>query len=347
MQLSNSSMEKYNSCPKAYDLHYNKKIRSTLLSSALYFGGYIGESIQEHIVNREVNPIQMFETLMQEVDINGVKQSLPKNANIRYFLGDFDPEVLTDDDWREIEIFRKELGLEIDDHPLKFEDFRQEYKAEVISDLDILAYMNLHFWYSMLRKGIMILQGFISDLVPRIHKVHGIEIPIKIDISSPDDKPLSDYIIGYIDLKCDFELNEKEAEMLDRKEGDIVTGVFDFKTSSGRYYAKKFQESAQLHLYEFCEQTGVIGYFVAVKKIKRPKRGDRKGDEFAEIQTILMNSDTELQDHFLDKAEETLYNIQMGNFEKNLSACSNQFGRPCNFINYCKHGDKTNLIKKG
>ena len=357
MQISYSSVEKYNTCPYLYKLHYIERIRSSSISSALFYGGYIGEVFQAKLMNKIINATpeekelaklgiyDYFDELMKSTNINGKTVEL-YDPRVIYYKGDYDESLLTPEDFKIIEGVADKLGMFVDDSRLKFEDFIEQYY--MTTDNEIKTYMNWHFYLSLRRKGFMMIDSFMDEIYPNISKVYAIEKPIKIDLSLEGDPEMTDYLIGYIDIICDFKIMDpKLAAKLEVEIGTVKKVLFDFKTSSARYGQKKLIESVQLNLYDYVEGNIDIGYIVAVKKIKKPKIGPRKGTTFCDIQVMIGTRDEVLQEEILDNCEEVLEKIEAEEFPKNLASCKFQFGRPCVYNGYChNNGDMTGLVKK-
>lgn len=243
--LSHSRVDKYLTCPRSYRLHYIDDIRPTTTTSALFFGSAIGlvlnaiclrkkdDPTPEEIVEIAdgQDPLQYLDKLLETVEINHVEEPLEKSSNIRYYRKDYNPSILTDEDLAEIAEYALELGLELGDRPAKFADFIEEYLSNQIHDTDILSFMNFQFYLSLRRKGRMIITEFLDNFFHKIIKVHSIEREIRIDMSLPTDPEYTDFMLGYIDMECSYQLcrefdknalkpyiqNEKHIEKLNKQ----------------------------------------------------------------------------------------------------------------------------------
>jgi hypothetical protein len=196
------------------------KIRPTTQTSALYFGSAMGlvlnalclrkksELTEEEAeeVNLGENPMEYFDELISEIEINGNTEPLPKSTNIRYYRKDYAPEILEKSDLEQIEEYAGEIGLMLGDRLATFNDFVDEYLSHQIDDTDILSFMNFHFYLSLRRKGRMMIDEFMERFFHKIIEVHSIEREIKIDLSLETDPEFTDYLIGYIDMECSYEL---------------------------------------------------------------------------------------------------------------------------------------------
>jgi hypothetical protein len=359
MKISYSQFEKYSSCGKSYELHYIKKLRPDLTSSAFFFGTAVGQVWQAlALTKKEVltqqekkdielakNPKESFNRLMKNIDLNG-KIIPATDPRVQYYKGDYDGELLQKDDWEKIDAYAKELGQILDNNRLvAFEDLINLYPSG-LSDNDV-SYLNLHFYLSLIRKGEMMIDTFEKEVLPNIVKVYAIEKPIKIDLSLESDKALTDYLIGYLDMKIDYKITDaKLAAKLELQVDSVITVLFDNKTSSARYGSKCLQEKPQLNIYQFAENTKYIGYIVGIKDIKRPKIGVRKGECYAEIQVVIGLASEEISNTVLDGVNKMLDGISKKEFPENREVCKFIFGRPCCYKDYCESGNLSGLIQK-
>jgi hypothetical protein len=243
MKLSHSRVEKYLSCPRSHELYYNKKIRPTTTTSALYFGGKLGlvlagiclrKKVGDYIddefeqVTKALKPFEYFDELLETVEINGVEEELAYSPNIRYYRKDFNRSILTEDDVAEISDYAKELGLFLGERPATFDDFIEEYLSNQVHDTDILSFLNLHFFLSLRRKGQMMLHEFLYRFFHKIVAVHSIEREIQIDMSLAVDEPYTDSMIGFIDIECDYKLCEEYDKKILKMSRDLEDEYYKF-----------------------------------------------------------------------------------------------------------------------
>lgn len=359
MQISYSSFEKYNSCPRSWYLHYKEKLRPNSTSSAFFFGTAVGQIWQSLVLTKKdqltqqekkdielsKTPKESFIRLMYNIDLEG-QRIKPTDPRIQYYKGDYDGELLQSPDWEKLDAYAQELGQILPDGRLvAYEDLIDNYPYN-LTDNDI-SYMNLHFFLSLLRKGEMMIDSFQKEVLPNIIKVHAIEKAIKIDLSLETEKPLTDYLIGYLDMKVDYKITDvKLAEKLNLPIDTVITVLFDNKTSSTRYGSKCLEEKPQLNIYQFAENTKYIGYIVGVKDIKRPKIGKRKGETYADIQVVIGEASEAISNKVLDGVEKMLNGISNNEFPENLDVCDRMWGRKCCYKDYCQSGNLAGLIKK-
>jgi hypothetical protein len=342
MRLSHSQLDTYRLCGHKWKLKYVDKLYPTSIGSALFFGNAVGKVWAQQTLCKKINlteeekiliqkdPYEYFDELFQTIDINGEVQSLPTCINVTYYKGDYDAELLTEQDIELINNYRKSNGF----NDVGFEDLYSYYKAGQ-ADEDEIKFLNLMFWVACRRRAHYLIKAYQIDVIPRILRVYSIEEPISIPNGA------GDIIVGFIDIIADIALDPDENGKV-----EVVKAVLDNKTSSTKYSVKKFSESGQLHLYNYVKELGHIGYIVGVKKIKNPKIGKRKGEIHAEIQIITQPVNPEQEEKFIQETDLILKLMKEENCPKNKDACL-AFGRRCDYYELCMgDGSMKGLIKK-
>ena len=64
-KISYSAWNKWHTCPKMYDYHYNQKIRPSDMSSALLFGSAIDDVLNEYLL-RPQDPVKLFREIFTQ-----------------------------------------------------------------------------------------------------------------------------------------------------------------------------------------------------------------------------------------------------------------------------------------
>lgn len=373
-KLSNTSINRYLSCPRSYKLRYIDNLVSESKGSPLYFGVALDLAF-----NALLKPEESSQTAVEIFLENWEKQKdnmnniveLKENEQINFSLSDFDSDLLEQKDWELISSRILELGLDPSLSPLDLRQVIVERKKhlgwEELSSPE-RRYYNLLAWLSLKRKGLLLVKAYKEKVIPRIKEV--IEIQKYVELQNGT----GDVIRGYVDLIVRWEDNS------------IV--VLDNKTSSIKYDENSVIDSQQLALYKlilnestndtksgWTHKIDKAGYVVLRKNIKKeinkkclscnfeskvngthPKcynlvnnvrcNGQWTKDiQFdVEVQFIV----NEIPEHNMDKVLDTVNQVNMGitnsQFEPNYNSCKGKFGL-CEYYNLCHNGSSKGLIK--
>lgn len=275
-----------------------------------------------------------------DLGLNQLLQGKPlENAN-KAFIDAFTYQIINNQkiyvpDSDKINYFKKDLNL----------DLIKEGEPE-------------HPWYSLKNLGLMMLEAYKREAIPRIKKVHFIQKEILLESDT------SDTIGGIADFGATVD--------------DFQKVIVDNKTASKRYASNSVKFSPQLALYSYALSAFKACYIVLVKDpvktstkvcescseafinsrlkscdgiLKDTKK--RCNGAFKEtivlsidIQIIIDNIDETITQNVLQEFTQLSYSIKMDNFESNWSACHNQFGRKCPYFDFCRNGNMQGLIKK-
>jgi hypothetical protein len=338
IKLSHTAIELYRTCPMAYKHKYVEKYSETSISSALFFGSALGSTFQMMILDKKetlteeektlvgTNPYDFFDAKLRTTTFNNRSIDLPNSTEAVYFKNDYDPNVLTDEDYSVVEEYKISCDF---DKSVDFKYLAEEFSRYQITNSELALY-NLHHWLSLRRKGHLFIKQFLLTIYPKIKRVYEIEGAISIK------NPVGDEIRGFLDLLCDYEVEA----------GNIQKVIVDFKTASAKYSSDKILKSQQLNLYDYDREVGGIGYIIALKNIKKPSRGENKGELVAEFQELFMPINPETQEEIIAEIDGLLHSIKSEEFPKNESQCLRMFGRRCPFYDACYSGDYSKLYKK-
>jgi len=316
LRLSHSKVQKYLQCPAYYNFHYNKKIRSRVLGSPLFFGLACDEAINRLLLDKkqELNQLEqelMLKTAMEVFDeFMNKARILNKTVNpktyeyVQYSKADFDSSLLTESDFSEIG-----EGKEYCEEFIAWYHSEKKKKKPEISTEDT-AKFNLINWHSLYRKGEMIVKAYEEEIMPQIHEVFSIQK----EISLPNDD--GDEIIGFIDFICSF------------TDAPDVKVIVDNKSSSKPYKKQDLDESDQLHTYAEAEQLEDICYIVYEKNIR--KRNPR-----CRITIWRGKADESHTEKVFDNYEIVLHNIKQEEFNPDFDSGCFFFGRPCDYYQIC------------
>lgn len=265
-----------------------------------------------------------FDELMSKAKINGMEYDLADCPLVRYFKSDFSPELLTEEDHIILRNYMEKRGFNL----VTFDDLYPHYKINNL-DQEELSLMNLHFWLSLRRKGHLFIKKFQNTVLPNIVKVYALEAPVSLKNEENDE------FVGFVDIICDYKLPS----------GEIRKVLFDFKTASKKYSQDKIEQSQQLSLYDYVSEIGTVGYIVGLKEVKTPKRGQRVGQTFVEIQVMTHSIPQETQDSFIQDADDVLQMIKQEEFPCNKENCL-MYNQRCEFYNLCNNNDPSGLFRK-
>ena len=373
IKLSNSGMVKHSGCARSYKYHYIDKLRSKFKGSALFFGSAIDSGCNfmlEHFDARKEpdflkTAIDIFYatwSLPTDQD-SGVFINLKLSPNIKYFKADFDPDILTPEDWND-------LGLNSGEAVVDYLAFRKEIETSLktIEWGDIPEEARIRYnhatWLSLNRKGPMMLTAYFNEILPKFKRILTLQRKVELEDANGN---LVNGIVEFV------------AELQD---GKIC--LVDNKTSGADYAEDSVRTSQQLALYyqilniqastpnaEWQQRIDVAAYAVMGKKIARNKvcticknvatgshkscnavsgSGTRCNGEwdvtfYATTQFVLDEISDDYGSSVLENASTIIACIEKGIFPKNFDKCYNDFGGTCPFLKMCHKKDDSDLIK--
>lgn len=175
-------------------------------------------------------------------------------------------------------------------------------------------------WASLFKRGIILLEEFDAQIMPRIKKVVEVQI---------DDKVTNDFgdeLVIKTDFICIWE------------DGRVI--LFDNKTSSVKYEDDAVRKSEQLAIYyetlKDKYDIDAAGYIVI------PKRINKKKLPRVEIKVMIDDIDQETIQKTLKSYDDVLEQIKGGMFPQNKKACIGKFGK-CDFYDLCHKGSMEGL----
>lgn len=371
-KLSHSSVSTYQTCAHKYYLHYVEKLRDTHTHAALLFGSAIDTTLNRVLEDLQRGPNEydftfhtyknVFTVNWRQGFINKKKVDLYNNETLVYAKTDFDAELLTPEDINTLSSFlhNNAIGC-VPDKVLAFYAEMQEKKENEGFDnlpLVIKQFMNYANWLCMFHKGMLMLEAYQTEIMPKIKKV----LCVQKEISLESDDESGDKITGFVDAVLEWE------------DGSVV--IFDHKTSAREYEQDSVLKSPQLTLYMAAlrdeYKATKAGYIVFRKMINKQRiktctvcsheaksraktcdneiKGKRCGGEWIEkinpkcnMQVIIGNIPKRVEQIVLENFADINAQIKTGVFPRNLSACENPF--PCQFRKLCWENKKDNLIK--
>jgi hypothetical protein len=364
-RLSNSAVNKYLECGKKYEFHYKMRLRDPTKSAALVFG----DAMDSGLNSMAMGLSDYQEAFNRKFEFNkfegsDIEEFIPDNTKLRYADSDFDKDLLTEEDEKNIEQKCDQLGFGSLKAPDIIKLVFDRKKAVGYNNMhnDEVKLFNFINWLSLKRKAPIMFEAYKKHVLPRIKKVH--QVQKYIEITNHD----GDKVIGYIDMIIDFELDD----------GRVVKLIADNKTSSMEYERDAVIKSQQLIIYCIAENISHAAFFVIRKGILKNKtkvcntcghngikddgrlttakscdsiiNGSRCHGEWTE--TIAPEAKVEIRvdeikDYNKNLVIETLDHVNKGIsngvFPRNFAACGNWGG--CQYRQLCFYGKQTGLVK--
>jgi hypothetical protein len=363
IKLSHSGKNKYKTCPKSFELRYVNKLVPRLKGSALYFGSAIDAALNHMLVHKDQKTV--VEQSLAIFNAEWFKQKdnkydlveLPKCEDVAYFKSDFDPLLLTNEDWKKLpkNILSIRENVESRKRDLGWYNLESSERQ----------YYNHSCWLSLRRKGELFIKAYYEQIVPKIKRT--LAVQLELEMEDGDGAKIT----GFIDAVV---------EILD---GRVI--ILDNKTSSQDYGPDSVSTSDQLALYRtilnmnaenpkhaWMAHIDACGYAVLSKKLNKithkeckkcgnkttsthTKCNNGKGKnrcngewtktyEFTvDTQFIVDNIPEMLEDQVLEEADTVVDAIKSGQFDRNLDACMGKYGR-CEYYLFCHENSMTELI---
>lgn len=327
VRLSHSKTQKYLQCPALYNFHYEKRIRSRILNSSLYFGLACDEAINRLLLDKkqELNqleqelmikaPAEVFDEHMNKARILNKTVNPKTYQYMQYSKTDYDPSLLTEENYTEI-------GQDKDfcDAHIEWYHAESRKKKPEITDEDTRIF-NLINWHSLYRKGLMIIEAYEDEIMPQIHEVFAVQKEINL----PNDD--NDEVMGYIDFIASF------------TDDPDTKYIVDNKSSSKPYKQRDLDESDQLHTYSEAENIPGICYIVYEKNI-------RKREPKVRITIWKGQINEEQMEKTFANYEQVLYSIKQEEFNPDYNSGCFFFGRQCQYYSLCHHGKMSDDLEK-
>ena len=299
----------YLECSEKWRLHYKERIRSTYLTSSLFFGGALDQAFsrllldkkkilteaEQKIIQRSAEEIFIYS--LENVELNGKKVSTENYDKVNYFKIDFDETLFELD---EIDPSLPEL---IGKKGLKGEELKlhNDYMLE-----------------SLRRKGLLMIEAYRKEVIPLLEEVISLQEPVRL----PNDT--NDCIIGFIDFRAIF------------KDEPGVIYTIDNKTASANYKQQQLDESPQLGIYSEFTGDKKVAYVVINKKLL--KKAPR-----VKVQILRGEVKEQVKTQVFEEAEFVLEGIKNEQFK--CAECKFSFGQMCVYNKLRKFGSMEGLVK--
>lgn len=249
--MSHTAAQCWKQCPEKHYLRYKARISPKLEGASLRFGIAIDTAVSNllthKMLGREADGLAKFKEVFLTDEEHGWEKQF-NNSQLRFSRNDYDGNVLTKEDQELIEAWEEELGVNSND--ARKAEKQKDHRAMRENELTLF---NRLCHRSLLRKGLLMLDAFVKEILPKIKKV--IAIQHKLEGNVEDIARVG----GYIDLICELEGYDKPV-------------VLDLKTSSSFYDSNAIMFSEQLHLYLSAVgdelNTDLAGFVVLLKFMK-------------------------------------------------------------------------------
>lgn len=360
-KLSHSAIDKYMRCPKSFDYHYNKRLREKTRSGALIFGNAMDVPLDGFHLGKKENMYEVFDEAFENATVSGrEKEYIPTNEDIVYSSKDFDKDLLQKEDLVLLEELAEDYEFDTGNliGLVKFIADQKKEKGWANLSSRQRKYYNAAHWLSLRRKGHLMIDAYMTEVVPYIDKVLAVQKEVNIKNDDGDE------IVGYLDL------------VVKLKDGRTV--VLDRKTSSIEYEEDSVLFSGQLALYisavEEEYKTRNAGYIVLYKHMEKDrvkicnscgfkadkgsrhktcsnetnsKRCNGNWNETVKakcrIDVIIDEVPKRAEEIVIENFDEANHLIKQGVFTRNFNSCQLPWGK-CPFFGICWKNDDSNLV---
>ena len=339
--LSYSGYQKYHTCPHMYNMHYNEKIRPEGTSSPLVFGTMLDKGLNEILEGRTV------------VDAEAVAYEVSKmllTETVTVDSRDYDADLVTNDFKNELTHYLKLNGWTGDDVDVLAQGLFAKLKAgEELSKNQRGALMNL-IRASMVEKCRLMFAAFQKEVAPLFEKITAVQKVVKRGIIDFEGKLKKDGRIVTVDNKSAARPYERDAI-----QWSVQLAGYGAETAMYAVFSKQIKKNR----INTCVECGAVANgreqtcaVMVTGKPGKAKTPTRCGGSFSSIVRpevsvqILIDDVTPHARALVEQAyADTEKLIEAQVFPKNLTACKDQFGKPCAYLNLCWFGDAKGLKK--
>lgn len=344
--VSFSSWNTYLTCGMMYNIEKVLGYEPIQKSSALVFGSAIDAAFNELLTSGDVDKAK-------SIFKSKIKVLLKKTDHY-FFKEDFDFDLLTEKQCNMALDYLTELKYNgtldiVILHKTLFEKIEENSRDYSVITNNQQLFVSCISTMSLKQKGLMMIDAYVEKVLPEIEEVISVQRATKNRA-------------GFID--CEVKL----------KGFGVVTA--DNKTASRMYTQDQIDYAYQLLLYDKETGNNQIAYIVLGKNVKKntEKTCNKCGfngnglrhktcpDEVnkvrcngewdvlispeIEVQILVGDVNTQLQDTLLKSIEGVEDAIDKKAFPMNLNACPNQYGKPCPYIDYCHKGSAKKMKKR-
>lgn len=333
MRISHSAKETYLQCPQKYYLHYIRKLRSPLAGSPLFAGSAFDDAVSVALLGLKkeltaeekelvkLDPHTTLDNQFTTMKLNGESVYLPTYRYAKYFMTDYEPDLLEEEDLIMIRNIADLKNMDIDtlDKAKLFaEECRVILKNKTPLSADEQVVYNCVVWCSLRRKLHFLLDKYIEDVLPLLSEVTAVQKKVSLEDGEHS-------LIGYIDFKAYF-----------KDEPDIEYTI-DNKLASKPYPKDAVEVSPQLATYTEHEESDFGAFIVTEKKLRKKNPRHR-------IQILKGQVQEETYDETFESYSEVIQKIENEEFDHNFEDKCFHFGSKCPYYDYCREGEMGILV---
>ncbi len=331
--LSYSGYQKYVTCPKQYDYHYNQKLRPEAGQAHLTFGSAVDAALNSLLLGER-----------KEKCLKGAEDILSKelfNVHTQVEEKDYDGEILTEANSALLLEKLRSFGWSgTNFDALATSLFQTMALGGQLSDNQKLSIKTLVF-YSFLDKISLIIDAFQDYVMPQLEEVISVQTYVKR---------------GILDFTAKFKgvdgvvICDNKTTSMDYKPDAVVNSVqlAGYGAEIGAYIV--FNKTVRKNRTRVCSVCGASGTGKRHKTCDKEVNKVRCNGEWTEtirpevVPQVIIDNISERTRNTVEEAYsnvELLINSEV--FPRNLTACFKQFGKPCPYIKLCWEDDSSGL----
>lgn len=361
IKTSFSQNSTYIKCPMHWKWKYVDKLDANFEGASLHFGSAIDGAVMDMLENKGNFITKFSDRWFSTVNKNKEYYQIYDNPTIVFSNYDFDKDVLEPEDLESMTQWLQELNLLYDvEKPVAA--YNQVVKRKKSPYVKItnneLRYFNRCSWLSLQRKGILLLELFKKEFIPRITKLHATQ-----NFYQLKDEYTGDILMGALDFVVELEGYDKPI-------------IIDLKTASKAYTKESIDLSEQLPIYIALSNgkfnTNLVGYAVLIKNIEKQKaskcvkcghvkkglhktcdndiNGTRCFGAWKEKVVLKPQMQVIIEEKTEDEVNKVLLDcgavveaMKNNIVYRNVQQCTNWFGSKCPYYDACHNDDLSGL----
>lgn len=334
-RLSYSGYNTYVTCPKKYDYNYNERIVSDTTPSHLVFGSAVDKALNEILLGKTIEEAQT----AAQLELNRLFTD-----KVSLIDSDFDGDLITPST-REMLIERlKKIGWEGNDPAMLARSLFDKVAMGGTLNENQIKSLNLLVYMSFLEKNQLICESFVDYVVPQLEEV--------VNVQRYVDRGILDFEAKFKGVEgvvvCD---NKTSARDYEQDAVRVSVQLAGYGAVKGAYIV--FNKTVRKNRTKTCSECGNNGTGKRHKTCDAVIEGVRCNAEWDEtispeiVPQIIIDDIPEHNRTMVEQAYQDVEKlIETKVFPRNLTNCSKQFGRPCEYFNLCWKNDPKGLVKK-